>query len=256
MHNDALLEQLKSNLAHVDLKKVKLSRDIAYVAKSQAVPLPFLPVHTPQEKKLYTLLTLEHLRVTRRSAPDFNTVALEWCKHVNGETIFPKIPVYLRTYNDTYMYNQRVRQAISSSRESAGRLSDLNRATAATMPDSPNLVQAKRSGPVAVVDQLPSNSDSNNHENGSIPASFVMVGGISLSSISNTAVPKKRGRPPNRTSENSPRHCLNCKFFDDIERAGACPARHSGGVCVKAELHAEFIKARDKKKSKTLMPPV
>ena len=91
------------------------------------------------------------------------------------------------------MYNQRVRQAISSSRESAGRLSDLNRATAATMPDSPNLVQAKRSGPVSVVDQLPSNFDSNNLENGNIPASFVMVGGISLSSISNTAVSKKRG---------------------------------------------------------------
>ena len=58
---------------------------------------------------------------------DFDELALIWCDHVDGINIFPKLPVYLKTYQDTFIHNQDVRLAVQSTREKAKRLSDLNR---------------------------------------------------------------------------------------------------------------------------------
>jgi hypothetical protein len=39
-------------------------------------------------------------------------MAIDWCERVNGVTIFPKLPVYLRTHFETFDHGQRVRDAL------------------------------------------------------------------------------------------------------------------------------------------------
>ena len=39
-------------------------------------------------------------------------MAVNWCQHVDGVTIFPKLPVYLRTHHTAWTRNQRVKEAV------------------------------------------------------------------------------------------------------------------------------------------------
>jgi hypothetical protein len=78
-----------------------------YIARAMGVKLPFLPLHGSDEAKLFSRLVLE-------MPTGFNDIimALEWIKHVNGTSIFPKIPVYLRLHHERWERNQRVKDAV------------------------------------------------------------------------------------------------------------------------------------------------
>ena len=43
---------------------------------------------------------------------DEDKMAKEWCKHVNGKNVFPKLPVYLRTYYKTWERNLRKKKLL------------------------------------------------------------------------------------------------------------------------------------------------
>ena len=53
-------------------------------------------------------------------------MAIEWCKHVDGAAIFPKLPAYLRTYHTKWQRNQRVRDAVAQAAPGEQRLKELN----------------------------------------------------------------------------------------------------------------------------------
>ena len=53
-------------------------------------------------------------------------MAIEWCKYVNGTTIFLKLPVYLRMYNERWERNQRVKDAVKSSKTGLQLLQQVN----------------------------------------------------------------------------------------------------------------------------------
>lgn len=42
-------------------------------------------------------------------AIDFDKMSIEWCDYVYGTTIFPKLPVYIRSYHPTMLANQFIR---------------------------------------------------------------------------------------------------------------------------------------------------
>mmetsp|Transcript_7022 Transcript_7022/g.18336 ORF Transcript_7022/g.18336 Transcript_7022/m.18336 type:complete len:138 (-) Transcript_7022:84-497(-) len=73
---------------------LKLTPEHAFIAKSMGTKLPLLPVHGKEENVLFHSLVL--------AAPpgplNFDSMAIEWCKHADGKAIFPKLPVYLRTH--------------------------------------------------------------------------------------------------------------------------------------------------------------
>ena len=46
------------------------------------------------------------------SDQDWDQMAVDWCQHVDGVTIFPKLPVYLRTHHTSWTRNQRVKEAV------------------------------------------------------------------------------------------------------------------------------------------------
>jgi hypothetical protein len=79
----------------------KLSREVKLIDECMGVPLPFLPVHGEDEAKLFVCLVF-----VRDGAFDADRIELGWCKFLDGKTIFPKLPDYLRAYFDRYLHNQ------------------------------------------------------------------------------------------------------------------------------------------------------
>ena len=57
-------------------------------------------------------------------------MALDWCGHVNGKTIFPKLPAYLRSYETTWKRNQAARAAMRAAKPAAEILKQLLAQTA------------------------------------------------------------------------------------------------------------------------------
>ena len=75
-------------------------------------------------------------------------LALEWCTTVDGVTIFPKLPVYLRTYWPIFQHNSRVRLATTKVRAQADSLQNLNRATA----DGASVIFGEKPTLVSIID--------------------------------------------------------------------------------------------------------
>ena len=72
-----------------DKTPFELSRDMIYFARMTNVPVPFLSVNHPEEKKLFTRL------MASSNNFDSEQMALDWIKYVDKDKqIYPKLPVY------------------------------------------------------------------------------------------------------------------------------------------------------------------
>eukprot|EP00966_Prymnesium_polylepis_P005899 134953-Prymnesium_polylepis.1 len=94
--------------------RAKLSGDKRYLCEAMGTPLPLLPVHGKQENLLFSNLALQQLGGRSNAKLDFDELAITWCAHVNGTTIFPKLPVYLRQHFTSWERNQRIKDALRS----------------------------------------------------------------------------------------------------------------------------------------------
>ena len=72
--------------------------------------LPLLPVVGKEENRLFERLVL----AAPQGPINFEQMAIEWCKKVDGVDIFPKLPVYLRTHYSKWQRNQRVCDAVAN----------------------------------------------------------------------------------------------------------------------------------------------
>jgi hypothetical protein len=88
--------------------QLKISYELRHIDRSMGLAIPFLPVHGVDEVKLFCTLVLE------MPVFDESAMAIKWCSHVNGTTIFPKLPVYLRLHVTKWEHYQRVRDALKS----------------------------------------------------------------------------------------------------------------------------------------------
>ena len=119
LHSKELHEALgEVKLANKTL--AKFTGEMKYLCRAMGVKVPFLPIHGAAEAKLFTRLVLE-LPVF-----DESLMAIEWCKHVTGTTIFPKLPVYLRMYYERWERNQRIKDAVKSSKTELQLLQHVN----------------------------------------------------------------------------------------------------------------------------------
>ena len=57
---------------------------------------------------------------------DPEEIALKWLDHVDGKSIFPKLPVYLRTFREKYLRNRRVEDAAKKMNQEGAYLKQLN----------------------------------------------------------------------------------------------------------------------------------
>ena len=130
LHSPELAEAIEA--IEVDPSKVSLSSDQRYLCRAMKTKLPLLPVHGVAECRLFQSLITNH-----SISLDFDAMAFEWCKHVDGVNIFPKLPVYLRTYHTKWQKNQRVRDAVECAKAGKAVLEVLNTQTAPAAPPPP-----------------------------------------------------------------------------------------------------------------------
>jgi hypothetical protein len=95
-------------LSETQKKEMKLTREMRYICKSMKVKLPILPVHGEAENKLFSKL------VINKQGIDFDQMSIEWCKHVDGVAVFPKLPVYLRQHHTAWLHNARTRDMVKA----------------------------------------------------------------------------------------------------------------------------------------------
>ena len=69
---------------------MKYKGDLKYLCTKNDTEVPILPVLGEDEYKLFNRLLME-----MNGVMDDMEMAIHWCDHVNGPTIFPKLPVYL-----------------------------------------------------------------------------------------------------------------------------------------------------------------
>ena len=90
------------------MSKVKLTPDQIYMCRVMGTKLPLLPVHGETENKLFARMMAKW-----PSPLDFDAMALVWCDHVDGISILPKLPVYLRVHHTAWLRNTRIRETLS-----------------------------------------------------------------------------------------------------------------------------------------------
>ena len=105
IHDSSLNKKLKDHMKGKG--KIKLSKDLEYIARNTNVPVPFLPVIFPNEKKLFAELMAKRNNRKLDSA-ESEVMAKEWIKYADvKKEIFPKYPVYLRNYETTHARTTR-----------------------------------------------------------------------------------------------------------------------------------------------------
>jgi len=115
IHTKDLGDELKAHMK--DKPPFALSRDMMYIAKMTKVPVPFLSVNHPEEKKLFTRLMASSKNF------DSEQMALDWIKYVDkNKQIYPKLPVYLRIYWKVYEKGLSVKATAKSYEKSTNSL--------------------------------------------------------------------------------------------------------------------------------------
>ena len=168
-------------------------------------------------------------------------MALEWCDHVDGISIFPKLPVYLRTYGDTFTHNHSVRQAVRQIRESTKRLRELNNESAQSVPTSIDV--HPRASIISIVGS----------DNPVESTRSMIVSGIVLSTSSDnaTSITSSQSAEKRKRGPIAERSCINCRFHLleenrlDTDESKQCQGRFRNGKCDRPR-HPKYIQHLEK----------
>ena len=126
LHCLVLIAAIQEKPAFNKEKKVAFTSDQSYMASKMGTKFPVLPVHGKDENQLFERLSLQRAGETFCS----EKMALDWCDHVDGITVFPKHPAYLRVYMTTWLRNRNVRSAAQAALSGEEALAELNKKTA------------------------------------------------------------------------------------------------------------------------------
>ena len=121
LHNKELADALANIEIDEDIQK-GYSKDLRFLCERMGVKVPFLPVHGEDECKLFWSLL-------HNATSSFNPqmAALKWMEHINGKTIFPKLPAHLTNYLRKHERNRRIRRAASDMKAQTAQLRGVNK---------------------------------------------------------------------------------------------------------------------------------
>lgn len=120
------------NIQVPDEWKKRLTEEHRYLCKVMDTQLPFLPVVSEAECLLFARLILQ-----MNPIGNWEQMAIHWCSFVKVESdsnksIFPKLPVYLKTHYRKYQQSQRVKEAVKHACTGEEKLKDINAETLTT----------------------------------------------------------------------------------------------------------------------------
>ena len=206
----------------------RLSEDQQYLCKVMGTKLPLLPVVGAEECQLFSKLVLE----MRDRALDMEAMSIEWCKYVNGVTVFPKLPVYLRTYHAKWQKHQRVRDAVRAAAQGAEKLKELNEQMVpsnSAHAGDPNPGACTWVAAVRFPEAFPPPPPDMETEDVAIVAG-IAIGGVPVRRDGNKRARGKRG------GDQSQRRARRCKLClqnnKEDQEAEQCPGRNDRKWCV------------------------
>lgn len=120
LHNANLHKKLvkKSNK---ELGRVKLTREQQHISNAVGTPLPLLPMACKDKYEAYAKYILG-----RKEVGDFNKAAEDWLEYVDGVNIMPKLPLHLRTYDETFTRNLCIKDCMKRAGDGTKKLKELN----------------------------------------------------------------------------------------------------------------------------------
>ena len=152
---------------------------------------------------------------------DYEKMAIDWCQKVDGVHVWPKLPVYLRTYHKQFQRNQRIKDAVSKATTGAQKLKTLNQQTSSGL--SSDTVQAR----LPLV--MPQASSIARHGDNLVSVGGTVVGGAPPPDRPQR---RKHGDRSFDKGKRASRRCKNClKWGKTDQEAQTCKGRSSMGVC-------------------------
>ena len=143
IHHQRLDEALKARFEQLDGKSIKLPRDQQYLCEQMGTSLPLLPFSGKEEFKKFAQFT-----IANDFRSDYDAAAVAWCEHVDGEGILPKLPSHIRTHQDNWERNQRVRECVRRAEAERKRLDELNEKISPTHASESNKRQQQNQSSV------------------------------------------------------------------------------------------------------------
>ena len=107
LHSHRLDKAVRERYAELDSRSIKLTRDQRYLCRVMGTPLPFLPFSGEHEYKAYAKFVIGNV------LPKYDEdAAIGFCPFIDGKDIFPKLPTHMRTHQDQWERNQRVKESV------------------------------------------------------------------------------------------------------------------------------------------------
>jgi hypothetical protein len=171
------------------------------------------------------------------------SLAIDWCTHVDGVNIFPKLPVYLRRYYSNYLHSQQVRDAVANAAPGEVKLRQLNeqfgveallRERNTNVGANPALYLMPTVTIPPTISQIP---DTQLLPEGRVAVAGTIIGGAqSTRGVENHV--RKRGKDK---SGRIPRHCKFCvQHGKSDEEAVTCPGSKPRGICTGGDAGASL----------------
>ena len=208
-----------------------LSRDKAYLAERQGLKLPLLPVVGKDEKALFNRLMV-------KCPNDFENMASEWSKAVNGVSVFPKIPAQLRIYAKKWEKSVAVRKVLEDSAAGRAKVKEiLSRYAVDTVP-APTMPLPISPTPVEVAPSDRAPPDSGAKPGAEIAASLNTVAGLCMQVDNPPLKSGKRSgergkdvKPRKKRASNKCRRCLDNGGPGSDQQATECKGRGGQQHC-------------------------
>ena len=213
MHSIAL--QTAVDAIKLDVEP-ELSEELQYMCSAMGTKLPFLPVSGRTEQGLFARFILD------MPYPfDYDKMAIDWCKEVDGVHVWPKLPVYLRTYHKQFQRNQRVKDAVRQAKTGAQKLKTLNQQTSNGL--SSDTAQGRLPTAMPQASSIARRGED-----------LVCVGGTVVGGAPPPQNPQRRrnGERSADKEKRAPRRCRNClRWGKTNQEAQTCKGRGPTGKC-------------------------
>ena len=152
---------------------------------------------------------------------DYDKMAIDWCKEVDGVHVWPKLPVYLRTYHKQFQRNQRVKDAVRQAKTGAQKLKTLNQQTSNGL--SSDTAQGRLPTAMPQASSIARRGED-----------LVCVGGTVVGGAPPPQNPQRRrnGERSADKEKRAPRRCRNClRWGKTNQEAQTCKGRGPTGKC-------------------------
>ena len=137
---------------------------------------------------------------SRNEHRDDIRMALEWCNHIDGIAIFPKLPVHIRVYRKKWEKNRSVAKCVREAKSGSDKLRELNEAI--------QPAEQEQQAPYPAGIEQPNLQARNNN-------SYSIVGGTLVGESPSEGLTKKtRGADKQKSNgDKRKRKCTHCDKF-------------------------------------------